>query len=153
MNQEGFDGMFCEKCGAQTDQKFCPKCGYPVSADPGAQKVQASLNQNQQPYPQQPYPPQAYPQQPYYQQPYSYPPQAYATQPTVIVQNVVHMGRQKNKWTAFFLCLLLGVIGVHKFYEGKVGMGILYIFTMGLFGIGWLVDLIVLLTKPNPYYV
>ncbi len=31
-------------------------------------------------------------------------------------------------------------------------MGILYLFTMGLFGIGWLVDLIVLLTKPTYYY-
>ena len=32
-------------------------------------------------------------------------------------------------------------------------MGILYIFTLGLAGIGVLVDLIVLLFKPNPYYV
>ena len=61
--------------------------------------------------------------------------------------------RAKNKWTAFVLCLLLGYFGAHKFYEGKVGMGVLYLFTLGLFGIGWFVDLIVLLTKPNPYYV
>lgn len=53
----------------------------------------------------------------------------------------------------FVLCLLLGYFGAHKFYEGKVGMGVLYLFTLGLFGIGWFVDLIVLLTKPNPYYV
>ena len=33
----------------------------------------------------------------------------------------------------------------------RVGMGVLYLFTLGLFGIGWFVDLIVLLTKPNPY--
>ena len=26
--------------------------------------------------------------------------------------------------------------GAHKFYEGKIGMGVLYIFTGGLFGIG-----------------
>ena len=62
-------------------------------------------------------------------------------------------GNPKNKWVAFLLCLFLGVFGAHKFYEGKVGMGILYLFTMGLFGIGALVDLIVLLCKPNPYYV
>ena len=62
-------------------------------------------------------------------------------------------GRLKNKWVAFFLCLFLGYIGAHKFYEGKIGMGILYIFTGGLFGIGWLIDIIVLLCKPNPYYV
>ena len=62
-------------------------------------------------------------------------------------------GRPKNKWVAFLLCLFLGGIGAHKFYEGKIGMGILYLFTMGLFGIGWVIDLIRLLFKPNPYYV
>ena len=62
-------------------------------------------------------------------------------------------GRERNKWVAFLLCLFLGGIGAHKFYEGKVGMGILYIFTGGLFFIGWLIDLIALLFKPNPYYV
>ena len=67
--------------------------------------------------------------------------------------NTAQGGRAKNKWVAFVLCLLLGIFGAHKFYEGKAGMGILYIFTGGLFGIGWLVDLIVILCKPNPYYV
>ena len=61
--------------------------------------------------------------------------------------------RVKNKWVAFILCVLFGYFGVHKFYEGKVGMGILYLFTFGLFGIGWFIDCIVLLCKPNPYYV
>ncbi len=61
--------------------------------------------------------------------------------------------REVNKWTAFFLCLFLGFFGVHKFYEGKAGIGTLYLFTLGLFGIGWLFDLIRILTKPNPYYV
>lgn len=61
--------------------------------------------------------------------------------------------RMKNKWVAFCLCLFLGFIGAHKFYEGKIGMGILYLFTGGLFGIGWFIDCIVLLCKPNPYYV
>ena len=62
-------------------------------------------------------------------------------------------GHPKNKWVAFCLCLLLGLVGAHKFYEGKIGMGILYIVTGGLCGIGALIDLIVILTKPNPYYV
>lgn len=62
-------------------------------------------------------------------------------------------GREKNKWVALLLCIFLGVVGGHKFYEGKVGMGILYIFTAGLFGIGVLIDFITLLFKPNPYYV
>ena len=59
----------------------------------------------------------------------------------------------KDKWIAFILCFLLGYFGAHKFYEGKVGMGLLYFFTAGLFGIGWLIDCIVILCKPNPYYV
>ncbi len=61
--------------------------------------------------------------------------------------------RQKDKWVAFLLCLLLGGLGAHKFYENNMGMGILYLFTGGLFGIGWIIDLILLLGKPNPYYV
>ena len=65
----------------------------------------------------------------------------------------VPMGRWKNKWVSFFLCLFLGFFGAHKFYEGKIGMGILYLFTGGLFYIGAFVDLIVILTKPNPYFV
>lgn len=62
-------------------------------------------------------------------------------------------GKPKNKWVALLLCIFLGYFGGHKFYEGKVGMGILYIFTFGLCGIGILIDFIIILTKPNPYYV
>lgn len=60
---------------------------------------------------------------------------------------------EKNKWLAFIFCLLFGGLGVHKFYEGKIGLGILYLCTGGLFGVGWLIDLIVLFFKPNPYTV
>ncbi|MGN0553333.1 MAG: NINE protein [Oscillospiraceae bacterium] len=59
----------------------------------------------------------------------------------------------KNKWVAFLLCLFLGPIGIHKFYEGKIGLGLLYLFTGGLFGIGWIIDCIRLFFKPNPYTV
>lgn len=60
-------------------------------------------------------------------------------------------GKPKNKWVAFFLCLF--TLCGHKFYEGKFGMGILYLCTLGLFGIGWIIDLFTILGKPNPYYV
>lgn len=45
-------------------------------------------------------------------------------------------------WIDFFICLFLGIFGVHKFRERKIGMGILYLCTMGLFGIGWFIDCI-----------
>lgn len=61
--------------------------------------------------------------------------------------------RLKNKWVSFFLCLCLGFVGAHKFYEGKIGMGILYMCTGGLFCVGWLIDIFSLLFKPNPYAV
>ncbi|MEG2289903.1 MAG: NINE protein [Clostridium sp.] len=63
------------------------------------------------------------------------------------------LGRAKNKWVSFLLCLFLGFFGVHKFYEGKIGMGILYLLTGGLFGIGYVIDCVILLFKPNPYFV
>lgn len=43
-------------------------------------------------------------------------------------------------WIDFFICLFLGIFGVHKFRERKIGIGILYLCTMGLFGIGWFID-------------
>lgn len=70
---------------------------------------------------------------------------------TVVTQ--VIGGKPKDKWVAFFLCLFLGFLGVHKFYEGKIGMGILYLCTGGLCCIGVIIDLITLILKPNPYYV
>lgn len=90
---------------------------------------------------------------------------ASAAQPQIVINNDnINMNtnanlngmlgaRMKNKWVALVLCLLLGWCGGHKFYEGKAGMGILYLFTLGLFGIGVLIDFIVLLFKPNPYFV
>lgn len=68
--------------------------------------------------------------------------------------NIGVVGRKKcDKWVALLLCIFLGWLGAHKFYEGKAGMGILYIFTLGLFGFGVLIDFIIILTKPDPYYV
>jgi TM2 domain-containing membrane protein YozV len=48
--------------------------------------------------------------------------------------------KEKEVWVAYLLWFLLGLLGVHKFYLGKMGWGILYIVTGGLFLIGWLVD-------------
>ena len=119
---------FCPNCGHELYEgtKFCPGCGASVSGE-----------RAQQSQPQQ---------------------------PQIVINNVntntnmnnnaAVVGRRMcNKWVSFALCLLLGYVGAHKFYEGKVGMGILYLFTMGLFGIGWMIDTIAILFKPNPYAV
>lgn len=146
--------MYCKKCGAeiangttvctacgaqQRTTKFCQHCGEVIDLEcvicPKCGKQVGEVKQAQ--------------------------PQA---QPQVVINNsnsnvntnvnaMPGLPRAKNKWVAFLLCLFLGGLGAHKFYEGKILFGILYIFTVGLFGIGWLIDLISLLLKPNPYYV
>ena len=72
---------------------------------------------------------------------------------TNVNKNTGGHGRAKNKWISLFLCIFLGYIGAHKFYEEKAGMGVLYLFTFGFFGIGWFIDTIALIFKPNTYYV
>ena len=48
----------------------------------------------------------------------------------------------KSRLAAILLCVFLGGLGIHRFYVGKIGTGILYTLTLGIFGIGTLVDLI-----------
>ncbi len=101
----------------------CPQCGAPI--DPGATEckfcgeklaVQQAAQQVQQPQPQvviqQPQPQiviqQAAPQQ-------------------VYVTGINPSWPVKSKVAAGILAILLGGIGVHKFYLGKIGMGILYL--------------------------
>ena len=51
-----------------------------------------------------------------------------------------------EKTVALILLILVGALGIHKFYLGQIGPGILYLFTGGLCGIGLIIDLIKLLT-------
>ncbi|MBU3144548.1 TM2 domain-containing protein [Clostridium sp. CF012] len=53
----------------------------------------------------------------------------------------------KNWLVALLLCVFLGGIGIHRFYVGKIGTGILMILTFGGFGIWVLVDLITIATN------
>ncbi len=52
---------------------------------------------------------------------------------------------EKKLLPAFLLCFFLGFLGAHRFYVGKTGTGILWLITLGIGGIGVLVDLIIML--------
>lgn len=116
---------FCKWCGEKIaiDAEICPKCGRRVEAAPTTTAPQVIVNNTNQ------------------------------NVNTNVNNNMMPIGKLKNKWVAFFLCLFLGFLGAHKFYEGKSGMGVLYLFTVGLFGVGVFIDLITLLFKPKFYYV
>lgn len=96
--------------------------------------------------------------------PQSAPIPATPVQPQIVInnsntnQNNINMegvvrGKEINKWTAFLLCTFLGWAGAHRFYEGKIITGLLWLCTGGCFGVGWFIDWLIILFKPNPYYV
>lgn len=56
-------------------------------------------------------------------------------------------GDKKNALIELILCFFLGMVGGHRFYRKQYGMGILYLFTGGLFGIGMIIDLIKIIKR------
>lgn len=51
----------------------------------------------------------------------------------------------KNRLAALLLCFFLGVLGIHRFYVGKIGTGLLYLITGGIAGLGVIIDFIMIL--------
>ncbi len=51
-----------------------------------------------------------------------------------------------DRVVAILITFFFGVLGVHRFITGKIGTGILWLITGGCFGIGWLVDFIIVCT-------
>ncbi len=52
---------------------------------------------------------------------------------------------EKTFIATILLCLLLGTFGVHRFYTGKIGTGILMLLTFGGLTIWYWIDLIVII--------
>lgn len=67
------------------------------------------------------------------------------------------MGLEKvgplNKLITLLLCVFLGIFGAHKLYEQKYTMALLYLITGGFCGLGVLLDLYLILQRPQTYYV
>ena len=50
----------------------------------------------------------------------------------------------KSRLAAAILCFFFGALGIHRFYVGKVGTGILMILTLGGLGLWALIDFIII---------
>ena len=108
--------MFCQKCGANVEnEKVCPNCG--------------NVLQKENSTPQQ--------------------------TPTIFINNVnknentnINAGyggnsiSHKSKIAALILAIFLGCLGIHRFYVGKVGTGVIWLLTGGLFVFGWIYDIV-----------
>lgn len=69
------------------------------------------------------------------------------------MSNFVTNTSHKSRRTALILCLFLGMIGVHYFYVGRIGRGMLALITMNFFVFGWFADIFsILLGKFKDQY-
>lgn len=125
------NGLHCPRCGVKVGQqeKICPRCGNHYYTNACSNCGYSTMGATPTPQPQS---------TPVYVAPMT---QGYSA------GYPVNAG--KDKTVALLLCIFLGFLGAHKFYEGKIGMGVLYLFTYGLFFIGWIVDIFVIASRPS----
>lgn len=129
---------YCPKCGAEVNESaaFCPACGNQIGQTANNSGGPGGADQHYSP----------------------------SGQPIINIYNTnananVNTNVNKNgyggatcspynKNMALILCILgfLGLAGLHRFYVRKNGSGIIYIFTIGLFGIGTIIDLFLILS-------
>jgi TM2 domain-containing membrane protein YozV len=58
---------------------------------------------------------------------------------------------KKSIGASYLIWLIFGFVGFHRFYLGKIGTGVLYLLTFGLFGLGWLWDLFAIPSYVNSH--
>lgn len=138
---------FCSQCGVEIQEKvnFCPECGSPMDSTDAEEigKVKRCTRCNA-----------LMPADMFYclncGKPFD---EGYNDFDVIREQVHKQTGTWKNKWVALLLCIFFGGLGIHRFYEGKIATGLLYLFTYGLLGLGWIVDIVRIACKPNPYRV
>lgn len=110
--------MKCACCGANLfeNERACHYCGEPVKGRPvQSEPPVIHVHQHEEPH---------------------------VRREHIYVEHHVRVRSEKRRLTLLLLCIFLGRFGVHKFYEGKTGMGLLYLLTHGLFGVGRVIDII-----------
>lgn len=107
----------CDACGAPLENNTCSYCGtsdtVPGTGSPSQQMSPAVSST-----------------------------QTSTSYVTITTSSTLGAPRLKSKWVALLLCVFLGYFGVHNFYSGKIGLGVLYFLTLGIFGVGWIIDII-----------
>ncbi|MGV8141010.1 MAG: TM2 domain-containing protein [Candidatus Woesearchaeota archaeon] len=65
-------------------------------------------------------------------------------------KSTVYVNVREVKWVLLLvMSIIFGWLGVDRFMMGKVGTGLLKLFTLGGLGAWWLIDLILIATKYN----
>ena len=115
----------CPLCGAPMENESCGYCGYKEKKMNVQGNLGTDLHQGEIP-------------QPHLNQ--------NINMQVNINQDILRGVSKKNKTVTLLLAIFLGGIGAHRFYVGKGGTGIIYLLTVGVFGIGWIIDIIMIAT-------
>lgn len=120
--------MQCPTCGAPVNSAFCEYCGTKMPIE----RIEASTINAQNVTVNNYYGQPQYAQQPNY----SLQPNQFAAYSQTV--------SPKSRLVALLLCIFLGLFGAHRFYAGHLLLGVVYLLTAGVLGIGWLVDIVLI---------